>query len=209
MKQKYSLTSLVIAVFCVGFLVAPRFAAAHCDTLDGPVVKDARIALEKGDVTPVLKWVQKKDEAVIHKAFDQALAAGKKGEKAKEEGEYRFFEALVNIHRAGEGAAFTGLKPAGAVEPVIVAADNALVSGSAEDLVKLIMEQAAQGIRERHNRTVELAKHKDESVEAGRKYVEAYVDYTHYLERLQQDTGGHGLHQDEPGHKKAAKGHVH
>ncbi|MDD2466616.1 MAG: DUF6448 family protein [Desulfobulbus sp.] len=64
----------------------------------------SRLALEKGDVTPVLKWVQKKDEAQVGKAFHQALAAKTKGEKGKEEGEHRFFETLVKIHRAGEGA---------------------------------------------------------------------------------------------------------
>jgi len=209
MKKINILLISFIVTACFGLLITPRFAAAHCDTLDGPVIQDARTALEKGDVTPVLKWVQKKDEAMIHAAFNQALTAGKKGVKVKEDGERRFFEALVKIHRTGEGAAFTGLKPVGAVEPVIVAADNALVSGSSADLIKLITDQAANGIRERHNRTSELSRHKDESIEAGRKYVAAYVDYTHYVERLQQAAWGHGTHQIEPKHTKAAKGHDH
>ena len=209
MKKINILLISFIVIACFGLLVTPQFAAAHCDTLDGPVIKDARTALEKGDVTPVLKWVQKEDEAMIHAAFNQALTAGKKGGKVKEEGERRFFETLVKIHRTGEGAAFTGLKPAGAVEPVIVAADNALVSGSSADLIKLITDQAANGIRERHSRTSELSKHKDENIEAGRKYVAAYVDYTHYVERLQQATWGHGTHQVEPKHAKAANGHDH
>ena len=41
------------------------FAFAHCDTLDGPVVKTARAALEKGDVTPILKWVTNEYETEI------------------------------------------------------------------------------------------------------------------------------------------------
>ena len=43
----------------------PAGARAHCDTMDGPVVKDAKAALEKGDVTPVLKWVAKDAEPEI------------------------------------------------------------------------------------------------------------------------------------------------
>lgn len=203
MKRINHAVLMTIAIICFGLLVAPRFAAAHCDTLDGPVIKDARTALEKRDVTPVLKWVQKKDEAPVLKVFNQALAAEKKGQKAKEEGEHHFFEALVKIHRAGEGAPFTGLKPAGEVESVIVAADTALVSGSAEELVKLVTESVAKGLRERHSRVAELYKHKDESVEAGRRYVEAYVEYTHYAERLQQDAEGHAAH-----HQKHAEGSV-
>lgn len=41
-------------------LMIPGTAVAHCDTYSGPVVQDAKLALAKGDVTPVLKWVQKK-----------------------------------------------------------------------------------------------------------------------------------------------------
>lgn len=55
-------------------LLAARPAAAHCDTLDGPVVKAARVALEKGDVNPALKWVTKNEEDKIRRAFDKALA---------------------------------------------------------------------------------------------------------------------------------------
>ena len=104
MKRMNYAICMIFAVVCFGLIITPRFAAAHCDTLDGPVIKDARMALEKRDIQPVLKWVQKKDEAQVHAAFNQALTAGKKGAKAKEESEHRFFETLVKIHRAGEGA---------------------------------------------------------------------------------------------------------
>ncbi|MHC4687312.1 MAG: DUF6448 family protein [Planctomycetota bacterium] len=95
------------------FLVPVVFA--HCDTMDGPVVKAAKIALEKGDVTPILKWVSK-------------------GPEAKELADMYFFETLVRLHRAGEGAPYTGLKPAGAdLDPAVVQADKALDRGSVED----------------------------------------------------------------------------
>jgi len=211
MKKKTNLARKLLTVAAVTILALGicSYAAAHCDTLDGPVIKDARTALDKGDITPVLKWVQKKDEAQAQKAFKLALAGGKKGPKSKEHSAHRFFETLVKIHRAGEGAPFTGLKPAGEVEPVIVAADVALAGGSAEELVKLVTSTAAQGISERHSRAVELYKHKDESVEAGRKYVEAYIEYTHYVERLQQDAEGYASQHKEPAGKSVIKGHAH
>jgi hypothetical protein len=209
MKLKNYAAIALFAFTCFGLLITPRFAAAHFDTLDGPVIKDARLALEKGDVTPVLKWVQKKDEAQVGKAFHQALAAKTKGEKGKEEGEHRFFETLVKIHRAGEGAPFTSLKPAGTVEPVIAAADTSLISGSDEEVVKLVTDAVTKGIRERHRQAAELYKHKDESVEAGRNYVKAYVEYTHYVEKLQQDAVGHAEQHQEPAGKKPVKHHEH
>ncbi|HSQ92093.1 MAG TPA: DUF6448 family protein, partial [Nitrospiraceae bacterium] len=95
-------------------------ALAHCDTLDGPVIQDARKALAAKEVTPVLKWVSEHDEQAVKKAFAEALAAV--GSKTAEAKQQKFFEDLVRIHRAGEGAPYTGLKPAGTVEPAVAEA---------------------------------------------------------------------------------------
>lgn len=197
--------ALFLTVLASGLHFSAGTARAHCDTLDGPVVQDARIALEKGDVTPVLKWVREKEEAKVRASFKEAVAAEKKGPKAKEAAEHRFFTSLVKIHRAGEGAPFTGLKPAGSVEPAVAAADKALESGSSDELVKLVTDAAAAGIRERYERVAEARKHRDESVAAGRAYVAAYVEYTHYVERLHQDAEGHGAHHGQPEAPKAPK----
>lgn len=177
-------------------------ASAHCDTLDGPVIQDARKALETKDVTPVLKWVREKDEKAVRSAFQQAL-------KTKQPAtERKFFETLVKVHRAGEGAPFTGLKPAGSVEPAVAAADKALADNSADELVKLITDDIAAGIRKRFEHAASTYKHKDESVTQGREFVEAYVEYTHYVERLHQIATGkpHGEHADHGTVKKHHQG---
>ncbi len=135
-------------------------------------------------------------------AFKKALAAqGKKQQQAEEN---KFFESLVRVHRAGEGAPFTGLKPAGEVEPVIAEADKALAGGSPDGLLKMVTDSVNQGIRQRYEKAAETLKHKDESVQKGREYVEAYVEYTHYVERLQMDAEGHAAHHGETAHKKHA-----
>ena len=95
------------------------------------------------------------------------------------------------------------------MEPVIVAADTALVNGSAEELIRLITDPVVKGIQERYSRTIELYKHKDENVEAGRRYVAAYVEYTHYVERLQQDAEGHAAHHNEPAENGSVRSHAH
>jgi len=174
-------------VLCAGIWFIPNIAGAHCDTLDGPVVVTAREALEKGDITPVLKWVKKEDKKEIRAQFDKTLVARKQGKEAKELADMYFFESLVRIHRAGEGAPYTGLKAAGTVEPSVSAADKALYSGSVDNLVHLVTEASAKGIRERFAHTLEAKKHTDENIEAGRKFVEAYVEFTHYVERLHTD----------------------
>ena len=188
-----------IAAFAVLFLAIPQDAAAHCDTLDGPVVQDARKAIEAKDITPVLKWVKPGDENAVRAAFSKVVAArGKNAEAA----ELQFFATLVKFHRAGEGARFTGLKPAGAVEPVIAEADRALASGSADALVKLVVDDVAAGIKERYGRAVAAYRHKDESVAQGREFVEAYVAYTHYVEGLHGSAVGNAAHDE---HREGGK----
>ena len=171
---------------------AVRTAGAHCDTLDGPVVSDARAALAAGNVTPVLKWVQTEDEPEIRAAFDRTLAVRAAGGAALELADTWFFETLVRVHRAGEGAPYTGLKAAGAVEPGIAAADRAIDSGSADGLVAALKEHLDEGVRRRFERVVAAREHANHNVVAGRGYVAAYVDFIHYVEGLHVALAGSG-----------------
>ena len=193
--------------------IAPFFLPlvfAHCDTLDGPVVKTAKAALDKGDVTPILKWVKKYDEKEIKDLFQQTLIVRSKGKEAKELADMYFYETLVRIHRAGEGAPYTGLKPAGAVDLGVLEADKALASGTVDNLVKLITEETAKGIRERFNKAKETQKHADHNVESGREFVEAYVQFTHYVERLHLDvTSATAHHHGEQGEGQKEEHHNH
>lgn len=164
-------------------LLIPVFAFGHCDTMNGPVVADARKALAAGDVTGALKWVKSEAEPEIRAAFKQALAVRKQGNAAKELADKSFFETLVRVHRAGEGAPYTGLRDE-PVEPIIAKTDAALAGGSVDEVVKLLQEALAEGVRHRFERTLATSSEKDEAVASGREYVEAYVEFTHYVERL-------------------------
>jgi hypothetical protein len=180
---------LILTAFFLSLLMIPTAAFAHCDTLDGPVVMAAKKALEKGDVTPLLKWVKKENEEEIRALFKKTMAVRKKGPEAKELADMYFFETLVRLHRAGEGAPYTGLQ-AGPAEPIIAAADQALDKGSVDHLVKHVSDAVAKGISQRFNNTLERKKHAEDSVAAGREFVEFYVEFTHYVERLYNDAKG-------------------
>jgi hypothetical protein len=184
-----------LVIFEILFLFSIN-VSAHCDTLGGPVVESARHALATGDVEPVLKWVTIDDEQLIRTAFQNTMEVRKLGEQAKKLADMYFFETLVRIHRAGEGAPYTGLKPGAEVDPAIAMADRALESGSVDQLVGVLTDATAKGIRERFRRTLETSKHADESVAAGREFVEAYVVFTHYIEELHASTKG-GTQQHE------------
>jgi hypothetical protein len=189
-------SSMLIAA---AFGLLPYLARAHCDSLDGPVVQDARVALEKGDPTPVLKWVRKQDEAQIRAAFKEAAAVRAKGDDARALADRYFFETLVRIHRAGEGEGFTGLKSAGSVDPGISVADKALSSGTGKQLAQQMAAAVSDATDKRLALVQERKKHSAESVEAGREYVEAYVDYIHFVESINRLTS-HGVsHKHDAG----------
>ena len=181
---------------------APLFG--HCDSVRGPVIADAALALDKGDVTPVLKWVRPADESEIRAAFTQAVSVRAQSPEAKAVADRWFFETLVRVHRAGEGAPFTGLKGADfEVEEGIELADHALESGSLDAAEKALLGTVTAGLRKRFQEVKEARAHAADSVEAGRAYVHAYVEFIHYAERLHEAAtlgAGHGAAAEHAGH---------
>jgi hypothetical protein len=191
---------LVVAAVATSLTLAPSPARAHCDTLDGPVVQDARAALEARQVTPILKWVKADREAEVRRAFEQTLQVRGLGPEAQALADQFFFETIVRLHRDGEGAPYTGLKPAGTpVDAGIAASDRSLATGAVEPLVELVSRRIDRGLRQRHAQAVEARTRVDESVERGRHYVAAYVDLMHYAEQL-LDAASAAPHSPDPEH---------
>lgn len=174
---------LVATALTVAVMGWSATASAHCDTLDGPVVAAARKALDTSNVNLVLVWVQKKDDADIRKQFEKTVAVRKAGGQAKELADMYFFETLVRIHRAGEGAGYTGLK-SGPVEPPIAAADKALETGKLQDMAKLISARTEAGLHRQFEDVMKKKQYNPSDVAAGRAFASAYTEYTHYVERL-------------------------
>lgn len=184
-------------------LLVPQLASAHCDAMDGPVVSAARKALESGKIGLVLAWVQPKDEPEVRAAFEKALAVRKLSPDAKDLADRYFFETLVRVHRAGEGAPYTGLKPAGTVkDPALAAADKAIDTGKLEPVSKLLDEAVKAGLAERFAH-VRALKAPGDDVGKGREWVEAYVAYVHYVVGLYHAAAGKGGAHEEAGESHA------
>jgi len=199
--KKNIFTSLpVLAILCTLALLGPSNLHAHCDGMDGPVIKAAKQALETGDVNPVLIWVSKKDDTEIRNAFQKTLAVRKLSPEAKELADMYFFETLVRIHRAGEGEPYTGIKPAGRdLGPAVPAADKAIVDGKLEPLYKILTDKIHEGLHEKFKEVMKKKDFKKDDVTAGREFVEAYVPFVHYVEALYDTAakgGGHGHSQE-------------
>jgi hypothetical protein len=170
-------------------------ALAHCDSIDGPVVADANRALAAKSVDPVLKWVSEKDTKAVQQAFQMTLEVRNESEKAKAVADRYFFETLVRLHRASEGEGFTGLKPAGSVEPGIAAADRALETGKIEPLAGKLAEAVRVAAVQRFQAAHTAKRSAEDSVKQGRAFVAAYVQFTHFVEQVDHLAAKGASHQ--------------
>lgn len=175
----------------------------HCDSMDGPVVTAAREAVDKQDVKLVLPYVKANASADVKLAFDKVLRARKAGPDAREVADLYFYETVVRLHRAGEGAPYTGLKPAGLdVGPVIPVAEKAIEAGSPEELISLLTGILRQEVQHRFEQVRHLGGYRPGDVEKAREYVEATLGlevYSHQLYLAMKATpheGNHRHHHD-------------
>jgi hypothetical protein len=144
--------------------------------MDGPVVLAAKRALEAHDATLALPYVKAEGEGEVLDAFERTIAARDGNDAANALADRYFFETVVRVHRAGEGAPYTGLKPAGlGFGPVVPIAERAIESGSPDELVRLLTEKVRDEVFGRLSRAMELKAHADEGVPAARAYVEAML----------------------------------
>lgn len=161
----------------------------HCDSMGGPVVADARKSLEDGKSTRLLKWVSPDQEAELTEAFERTVNVRQSGPEARELADRYFLETAVRLHRAHEGASYTGLKPAESIPASVVLADEALRSGSCDELMNRIMQAVREGLREKFDHLVRT-RPSDEDVEAGRRWTKEYADVVHTVLHISQAVGG-------------------
>lgn len=169
----------------------------HCDSMDGPVVQAARRALAAHDPALVLPYVKADGEAEVRSAFGRAIAARDGDPAVNELADLYFFETVVRVHRAGEGAPYTGLRPAGlGFGPVVPVAERAIESGSPDELVRLLTDKVRHETLERFERAIALQRHADEDVAAARAYVEAMLGLQVWSHTLYEtaSAGPHGQH---------------
>ena len=182
-------------------LVMPVAAGAHCDALDGPVVRAAQQALDSGDAARVLIWVRAADEPEIRAAFADARAVRALGPQARALADRFFFETVVRVHRAGEGEPYTGLKPAGIdPRPSVRAADEAIATGSLAAVEELLTARLRAHLRAAFHAAAARRTFAPEDVPAGREYVAAYVAFIHSVERLYEASAAPA---HAPGHEGA------
>jgi hypothetical protein len=163
-------------------------------------VKGARRALEAGDVGLVLPYVKQDGEEEVKRAFEKVVGLTRDGASAREVAELYFFETVVRVHRAGEGAPYTGLKPAGLdVGPVIPLAEKAIETGSSTELTDFLVTSLRDEVEERHRHVMRLKATATGGLEDGREYVESMLGLQVWAHKLYKSMKS-GAHEEQPVH---------
>ena len=194
MSEKLNRSLILMSLTIIFSLLAVQPAEAHCDSYDGPVLKDAARALETNNVELIKKWISADDEAQVVALFHKTYDLKKGDQEVYEIVQTHFFETLVRLHRQMEGAPYTGLKPAGTTAKIIVMSDNALESGNIDHLLNALSNHVNSVLKEKYEQVAALEKVKHESPEKGRQFVAAYVDYTHSIEAVHHVVDGEAAH---------------
>ncbi|MBW6492345.1 MAG: hypothetical protein K0B15_14275, partial [Lentimicrobium sp.] len=160
--RKSKLQTILPIVFGSLLLLFVAFpASAHCDSYDGPVIKDAARALETNNVNLILKWITDDQEQEIIPLFNKTYSLKDGDIEIYTIVEKHFFETLVRLHRETEGAPYTGLKPAGTTKQIIQMTDKALAEGNVDDFLVKFNSHINKVIREKYQKVAELNKVKD------------------------------------------------
>jgi len=183
-KSKRNLSIGLVPLFTLSMLIlTTNVTFAHCDTMDGPLIADARKALGQNNVNYVLKWVPVANESEIRDAFNLVMKVKGLSPEAKELSEKYFFDTVVRIHRSGEGVAFTGVKPSGTpIDEKVLAADKSIEIGNLSPLKNIVSKDLLQELTKRFNKVMSLKDFDVNNVAGGREYIEAYVQFFKFAE---------------------------
>ena len=161
------------------------------------------MALDTGNVKLALPYAPATAESEIEAVFAQSLKVRTLGPEAKTLADRTFIETTVRLHRAGEGAAYTGLKPAGIDHgPAIPAAERAIETGNLTPVKALLTDEVEHGLHARFAHAQETRKAVKEpktanDVAAARARVSAELGFVTYVEGLRQAVHGAGHEHKE------------
>ena len=166
--------------------------APHCDTMDGPVVTAAELALEMENVNYIIPFVKRDFEGELKDAFDRTIIVRELSGDAAEVADFWFFETAVRLHMLGEGKPYNGIKHSGLyLGPVIHKAEEAIDSGDKTELEEFLMDYIVGEFEGRFEAAVSKKEYDINDVDDARDYVNSmigFVRFSHQLYKLVEKT---------------------
>lgn len=196
--------SLAGFLLLASLAVAPRAALAHCDSVDGPVAQAVAKALDTGNINLVLPYAPESAETELKASFAQARTVRALGAEARALADRSFLETAIRLHRAGEGADFTGVKAAGIdYGPMVPAAERAVATGDLQPVRAVLAETIEHSLGEKlaHVRELQAASKEPASpagVAAARERISAELEFITFAESVRQAVLGNvPLHHED------------
>ncbi len=153
--------------------------------MDGPIVLAAKKAIKHQNVNYVLIWVDPESELELKNVYNLIMKVRGLGEEAKILADKYFFESLVRLHRNGEGIPYTGIKPSGSpTDERILAADRCIETGDPSLLHDLVPKMKFRNFKNYYDTVMNLKNYDVNNIHQGRRYVEAYVQFFHFAEDM-------------------------
>jgi hypothetical protein len=159
--------------------------APHCDTMDGPVVTAAELALEMENINYVLPYVGEDLERELKDAFDKTVVVRELSGDAAEVADYWFFETAVRLHMIGRGKSYTGIKHSGFNRrSVINKAEEAIETGDKSELEEFLMDFIGEAFESRFETAMSNKEYDLNDVEAARDYVNSMLEFVEFSHKL-------------------------
>ncbi len=182
--KKFAITKRMVPLLFLLGMILPAMSEAHCDRVNGPVAQDALEALQKGQLEPVAIWVGPEEMIELKEAFQESLAAYRMGGDAKKVSESYFMSTAIRLHRMAEGFPFTGLKSAKPLPEDIGLAEKALETGELKPVTDFLAKEMEEQTERLFQQVLKKRERKEENIEAGREWADAYVKYVIFVHDL-------------------------
>jgi hypothetical protein len=157
----------------------------YCDSMDGPVVKAAEVALEMENVNYALPYILEKYEDELKDAFERTIQVRELSGDAAELADYWFFETTVRLHLKGRKRPYNGLKPSGINgDPVLSMADQAINNENLKDLMNFLLNSIKEDVDVRFDEVVSKKDYDINDIDDARDYVDSMLNFYFYLQQL-------------------------
>jgi len=153
----------------------------YCDTMDGPIVKAAELALEMENINYVLPFVKIEYETELKEAFDKSVSVRELSGEAAEIADYWFFETAVRLYMLGAGKPYSGIKQAGINrEHIILKAQDAVENQDKTGLETFLLESLRDAIETKYEITISQNDYDVNDTEAARNYLNSLMDFVEF-----------------------------
>lgn len=155
--------------------------SVYYDTMDGPVVTAAELALEMENVNYVLPFVKEEYETELKEAFDRTVTVRELSGEAAEVADYWFFETAVRLYMLGAGKSYSGIRQSGLNEGhIILKAQTAIENQDKDALENFLINSLRDAIETRFEIAISKNDYDINDTEAARDYLDSMLDFIEF-----------------------------